>query len=305
MRKFYFIQSLKTTDPDLGNQIHTHTSKKSQSEFFDVKNRQDLFDKLDFISSELEKNKELDGIIHFHTHGNEKGIGLYDNENKLEFASWKDLRPKFRNIYLSTSKKPMLSICACKGFNISRLVPRFEPCPYDYITGSFDPIGFVDSVEGYKTFYDGILNGIDLSDNIKNINTNKVEKWQTTLGDELGRIKNLFYGDEKRKAGFEKLELFFVWYLMQKKECAYCGISETECREAVENLSKKFKSERIRGLHLEVDRQNPKGPYSDKNCVLSCYFCNNDKSDRFDSEEYKKFLYAREEYLRSIIRKDK
>lgn len=140
---------------------------------------------------------------------------------------------------------------------------------------------------------------------IKNINTNKVEKWQTTLGDELGRIKNLFYGDEKRKAGFEKPELFFVWYLMQKKECAYCGISETECREAVENLSKKFKSERIRGLHLEVDRQNPKGPYSDKNCVLSCYFCNNDKSDRFDSEEYKKFLYAREEYLRSIIRKDK
>ena len=172
MRKFYFIQSLKTTDPDLGNQIHSHISKKSQSEFFDVKNRQDLFDKLDFISSELEKNKELDGIIHFHTHGNEKGIGLYDNENKLEFASWKDLRPKFRNIYLSTSKKPMLSICACKGFNISRLVPRFEPCPYDYVTGSFDPIGFVDSVEGYKTFYDGILNGIDLSDNIKNINTN-------------------------------------------------------------------------------------------------------------------------------------
>ena len=63
MRKFYFIQSLKTTDPDLGNQIHSHISKKSQSEFFDVKNRH-LFDKLDFISSELEKIKNF-GIIHF------------------------------------------------------------------------------------------------------------------------------------------------------------------------------------------------------------------------------------------------
>lgn len=129
------------------------------------------FDKLDFISSELE-NKELDGIIHFHTHGNEKGIGLYDNENKLEFASWKDLRPKFRNIYLSTSKKPMLSICACKGFNISRLVRDLSLVHTIILLVLLIPIGFVDSVEGYKTFYDGILNGIDLSDNIKNINTN-------------------------------------------------------------------------------------------------------------------------------------
>ena len=95
MRKFYFIQSLKTTDPDLGRQIHLHVSKKSKSDFFDVKNKQELFDKLDFISTELETNKELDGIIHFHTHGNEKGIGLYDSENKLEFAEWKELIPGF------------------------------------------------------------------------------------------------------------------------------------------------------------------------------------------------------------------
>lgn len=139
--------------------------------FFDIKNKEELFSKLDFICSELEKNDELSGIIHFHTHGNEEGIGLYDSENNLEFAAWKDLSPKFRNIYVSTSKKPMLSICACKGFNISRLVPRFESCPYDYITGSFDPIGFTDSVEGYKLFYDGIVENIDLVENIKNIST--------------------------------------------------------------------------------------------------------------------------------------
>lgn len=171
MRKFYFIQSLRTTEPDLGKQIHSHINKSSHSEFFDVKSKDELFEKLDYICEELKKDNKVDGIIHFHTHGNENGIGLFDNTDKSEFVEWKDLRPKFRDIYLSTSKKPMLSICACKGFNISRLVPRFEPCPYDFITGSFDPIGFIDSVEGYKCFYNGIIDDMDLTENIKNINT--------------------------------------------------------------------------------------------------------------------------------------
>ena len=41
-----------------------------------------------------------------------------------------------------------------------------------------------------------------------------------------------------------------------------------------------------RGKYLEVDRRDPNGPYSIDNCVLSCYFCNNDKSDVFNESQY-------------------
>jgi len=37
---------------------------------------------------------------------------------------------------------------------------------------------------------------------------------------------------------------------------------------------------------LEVDRKNPKGQYKPKNCVLSCYPCNNAKSDVFSYKEF-------------------
>lgn len=170
MYKFYFIQSLKTKDPNLGEQIHLHISKQSKSLFFNVKSKKEFFSTLNDICLDLKENPEFEGIIHIHTHGNEKGIGLFDKFDNLEFAEWNDLRQIFREIYVSTSKKPMLSICACKGFNISRLVPRFEPCPYHYITGSFNPIGFNDSVEGYKKFYDGIISNADLLQNVKEIN---------------------------------------------------------------------------------------------------------------------------------------
>lgn len=170
MKKFYFIQSLKAEDPNLGEQIYTHINQRSEAAFFDVKSKDELFEKLNLILNELKNDNSIDGIIHFHTHGNEDGIGLFNNENIREFAEWKDLRPLFRDIYTSTFKKPMISICACKGFNISKLVPHFEPCPYDYITGSFDPIGFKDSVNGYKLFYDGIIDSIDLPENIRRVN---------------------------------------------------------------------------------------------------------------------------------------
>ena len=50
-------------------------------------------------------------------------------------------------------------------------------------------------------------------------------------------------------------------------------------------------------------RKNPLGPYSVDNCVLSCYFCNNDKSDIFSEKEYIEVLNSsRVKFFRELIK---
>lgn len=57
-----------------------------------------------------------------------------------------------------------------------------------------------------------------------------------------------------------------------------------------------------RGVWLEVDRLIPKGNYSPENCVLACYFCNNDKSDVFHGNDYKAYITDTVGYLRGLIK---
>jgi len=46
----------------------------------------------------------------------------------------------------------------------------------------------------------------------------------------------------------------------------------------------------IRGPSLEVDQKNPTRGYTKDNCVLACYFCNNDKSSIYPADVYKKYF---------------
>ena len=61
-----------------------------------------------------------------------------------------------------------------------------------------------------------------------------------------------------------------------------------------------------RGLHLEVERKDSKNNiYSARNCVLACYFCNNDKSDIFSEQEYRDYMKNRKEFFLSEFKKIK
>ena len=84
---------------------------------------------------------------------------------------------------------------------------------------------------------------------------------------------------------------FVQWYMSIDKKCNYCYLKEIEQFTIINNgilKSKRFFVEKNgnRGKYLEVDRRDPNGPYSIDNCVLSCYFCNNDKSDVFNESQY-------------------
>ena len=114
-------------------------------------------------------------------------------------------------------------------------------------------------------------------------------------------LKNKFLGFEDYKC----------WYHSQEKKCAYCEISEVDCQKIV--VSGLLKSSRFpqngktyrgkaRGMWLEVDRINPCDKfYHKENCVLACYFCNNDKSDIFSFDQYKNFKENRLNFLKSLL----
>tara|TARA_B110000858_G_C17605616_1_gene382076 strand:- start:225 stop:680 length:456 start_codon:yes stop_codon:yes gene_type:complete len=131
--------------------------------------------------------------------------------------------------------------------------------------------------------------------------------------EENKRLTNLWYSfrsrvGEKRK--FKKDD-FIVWYKKLRIEgCYYCGLSEEQSRDLVLKLpskrfpnSSKLERGKSRGYNLEIDRKDPNGNYSEDNCVLSCYFCNNDKSDVFNHDQYMEMLHG--EYWENKIQKNK
>lgn len=78
-------------------------------------------------------------------------------------------------------------------------------------------------------------------------------------------------------------EDFIRWYINKEKRCCYCGCSEAELSLFWEVNDSKRKT--TRGRKLEIERFDDK-EYSADNCDLSCYWCNNAKSDVFNVEEF-------------------
>lgn len=127
----------------------------------------------------------------------------------------------------------------------------------------------------------------------------------------IKQLKNWYNSKVKsEKSDFLNFEEFLIWYESQEKVCHYCGIKEEEIQMIVSSgklKSKRFPENgniqrgRSRGFWLEIDRSNSFEKYSIKNCVLSCYFCNNDKSDVFDGETYKEFQNNRMDFLKKLM----
>ena len=119
---------------------------------------------------------------------------------------------------------------------------------------------------------------------------------------------------KKELNAFNSFEEFLSWYKKEEKVCHYCGLTELQSQEIVMRgllTSNRFPQNgqtgqgQARGMWLEVDRIKPKGAYSEDNCVLACYFCNNDKSDVFDGEDYRLFFQNRFQFLTQLLEKNK
>ena len=71
----------------------------------------------------------------------------------------------------------------------------------------------------------------------------------------------------------------------EDRKCFYCEISEKEISLLKQNGL--IKTKRNRGKQMEIDRRNSNKEYTLDNVILSCYWCNNSKTDEFTPDEFK------------------
>ena len=77
---------------------------------------------------------------------------------------------------------------------------------------------------------------------------------------------------------------FINWYVNQNHKCCHCGCTLEELEKFYELTDSKIKN--TRGRTLEIDRKEDV-EYTEDNCQLSCYWCNNAKSDVFSCDEFR------------------
>jgi hypothetical protein len=123
---------------------------------------------------------------------------------------------------------------------------------------------------------------------------------------EIKRIRALW----SNKKAYGMFSAFYKWY--SKGVCDYCGISQSVVKKIVEEgwlKSRRFPRPGVkavrgenRGLSIEIDKMNPAVGYLKTNCLLACYFCNNDKSDVFDDKQYRLFAGNRKGFLENLYK---
>jgi len=108
-------------------------------------------------------------------------------------------------------------------------------------------------------------------------------------------------------------ETFANWYieqlLKQNLECFYCSTSIIDINLLIDRGKLKVRNVRgdgVRGRVLEIDKMENEKGYCADNCVLACYYCNNDKSYTLDSKTYKEhFGFNRHRYHQLLLSKIK
>jgi hypothetical protein len=124
----------------------------------------------------------------------------------------------------------------------------------------------------------------------------------------IKRIRSLYH-NKVNLNGFslKPFNRFYKWYKnqhnIQNGKCYYCNSDEQIIATLLEKKFQ-YRKRTTRGKHLEVERRDSKDNlYTEENCVLACYFCNNDKSDIFSDEEYLEYLKDRKGFFIKEYRK--
>lgn len=119
------------------------------------------------------------------------------------------------------------------------------------------------------------------------------------------RVKKLF--SKKHSCFVSSIELA-NWYIEQLKDskckCYYCNTSIHDINTLIDAglLKERKTGYGFRGRILEIDKNDE--TYIRENCVLSCYYCNNDKSYITSKDDYKNFFgNNRHEYFKLLISK--
>ena len=113
----------------------------------------------------------------------------------------------------------------------------------------------------------------------------------------------------KERAAFGSKDNLATWFVEKLKSqnfcCYYCRTSIFDINKLINaNLLKTraVRGDGCRGPVLEIDKND--NTYVPDNCVLSCYYCNNDKSYTSTMKDYKEFFGEnRHRYFEILLKK--
>lgn len=121
----------------------------------------------------------------------------------------------------------------------------------------------------------------------------QIENYESKLSKNIKILENKYIKEKFPQImsieGFEKL--------IDQESCYYCDITLGEIEKL--GKQKKLRKKNLRGWVLEIDRLKPNYEYFKENCVMSCYWCNNAKTDEFSESEFKQIGKV----IREIFRK--
>lgn len=122
--------------------------------------------------------------------------------------------------------------------------------------------------------------------------------------------KRQFHKKYRENGDFKSLEDLRLWYKDQFKEqngkCFYCKTSFFDIKRLIDD--KKLNGRLIghggyRGKYPEIECLENEKRYLKGNCVLACYYCNNDKSNVFSAKEYKEYFgLNRNQFFEKLLR---
>ncbi|MCT7485287.1 hypothetical protein N5T98_00380 [Aliarcobacter cryaerophilus] len=87
--------------------------------------------------------------------------------------------------------------------------------------------------------------------------------------------------------GYNNFSLDYFIELIYNRNCYYCGINIDQIEDLGKNSKLHNKRSDTRGYSLEIDRKHANLEYSEENCCMACYWCNNAKTDEFTEDEFK------------------
>lgn len=110
--------------------------------------------------------------------------------------------------------------------------------------------------------------------------------WQN-FEDTASRIKALSTTQRLKEFGSD----FNEWYKNKEKKCCYCGVKEDDLTKYFNSNNSQYVEARQRGQYLEIERivtaPKEKNVYSKENTDLTCYICNNAKSDFLSAKKFR------------------
>jgi len=119
------------------------------------------------------------------------------------------------------------------------------------------------------------------------------------------RVKKLY---SKKHTAFESAGTLADWFVDELKanacKCYYCETSVHDINKLIDhNLLRERKiGYGYRGRVLEIDKNDE--TYVPANCVLACYYCNNDKSYTCSKKDYKNYFGPnRKIYFDTLLKK--